>query len=101
MQKEGQDSLYKVLDGYVPSNVLTNKNRNKSWLYGYDPKYDMVIISKTGMIGEIINIKGLVIALPSAPKDIHKRSKASSEQYWERNDIPKAFRKNHINIPME
>ena len=89
MQKEGQDSLYKILDGYVPSNVITNKNRNKSWLYGYDSKYDMVIISKTGMIGEIINIKGLVVALPAAPKDVYKRSKTSSEQYWERNAIPK------------
>ncbi len=89
MQKEGQDSLCKVLDGYVPSNVITNKNRNKSWLYGYDPKYDMVIISKTGMIGDIINIKGLVVALPASPKDVHKRSKTSSEQYWQRNAIPK------------
>ena len=89
MQKEGQDSLCKVLEGYVPSNVITNKNRNKSWLYGYDPKYDMVIISKTGMIGDIINIKGLVVALPASPKDVHKRSKTSSEQYWQRNTIPK------------
>jgi len=91
LQKEGQDSLYKILDGYVPSNVITNKNRNKSWLYGYDSKYDMVIISKTGMIGEIINIKGLVVALPAEPKDVHKRSKTSSEQYWQRNEIPKAL----------
>ncbi len=91
MQKEGQDSLCKILDGYVPSNVITNKNRNKSWLYGYDSKYDMVIISKTGMIGEIINIKGLVVALPAAPKDVYKRSKTASEQYWERNAIPKAL----------
>ena len=91
MQKEGQDSLFKILDGYVPSNVITNKNRNKSWLYGYDSKYDMVIISKTGMIGEIINVRGLVIALPAAPKDVYKRSKTSSEQYWQRNEIPKAL----------
>ncbi len=91
MQKEGQDSLCKILDGYVPSNVITNKNRNKSWLYGYDSKYDMVIISKTGMIGEIINVRGLVIALPAAPKDVYKRSKTSSEQYWQRNEIPKAL----------
>ena len=89
MQKEGQDSLCKVLDGYVPSNVITNKNRNKSWLYGYEPKYDMVIISKTGMIGDIINVRGLVIALPAVPKNVYKRSKTTSEQYWKRNEIPK------------
>jgi len=51
----------------------------------------MVIISKTGMIGEIINVRGLVIALPAAPKDVYKRSKTSSEQYWQRNEIPKAL----------
>ena len=39
----------------------------------------------------IINIKGLVVALPAAPKDVYKRSKTSSEQYWERNAIPKSL----------
>jgi hypothetical protein len=58
-------------------------------LYGYDPKYDMVIISKTGMIGDIINVRGLVIALPAVPKNVYKRSKTTSEQYWQRNEIPK------------
>jgi hypothetical protein len=30
-----------------------------------------------------------VVALPASPKDVHKRSKTSSEQYWQRNAIPK------------
>ena len=93
MQNEGQNSLYRLLEGYVPANVITNKNRNKSWLYGYDDNYDMVIISKTGAIGDIISINGLVIALPAIPKDTYKRSKAKGEQYWERNEIPRALSK--------
>ena len=93
MQNETQNSLYRILQAYVPANVITNKNRNKSWLYGYDEKYDMVVISRTGTIGGIISVNGLTIALPSPPKDIHRRSKARGEQYWERNEIPKSLSK--------
>ena len=90
MQNEGQDNeMYKVVQDYVPKAVLTNKNKNKSWKYGYDEKYDLVIISKTGEIENIINIQGLIIGLPKQPKKIHSRSKKKSEQYWERIDIPK------------
>ena len=93
MQNETQNSLYRILQAYVPANVITNKNRNKSWLYGYDDKYDMVVISRTGTIGDIISVNGLTIALPSPPKDTHRRSKARGEQYWERNEIPKSLSK--------
>jgi hypothetical protein len=85
--------MYKVVQDYVPKAVLTNKNKNKSWKYGYDEKYDLVIISKTGEIENIINIQGLIIGLPKQPKKIHSRSKKKSEQYWERIDIPKPLSK--------
>jgi len=49
----------------------------------------MVIISKTGQVGEVINISGLNIGLPIAPNDCIKRSDTSREQYWERKDLPK------------
>jgi len=71
---EEVNSLYRVLDKYVPSSVISKKNGARTWLYGYDEKYDMVIISKTGQIGDIISIEGLTIALPLLPKDIIKRS---------------------------
>jgi len=94
LQNEGQDNeMYKVVQDYVPKAVLTNKNKNKSWKYGYDEKYDLVIISKTGEIENIINIQGLIIGLPKQPKKIHSRSKKKSEQYWERIDIPKPLSK--------
>jgi len=94
LQKEGQNkALYKSLEDYVPKSVLSNKNRNKSWDYGYNEKYDLICISKSGEIGEVLNIQGLIIALPKAPKKIHSRSKSKAMQYWERIDIPKQLDK--------
>ena len=89
MQKEGQNSLYTVVNDYISKGVVTAKNSNKSWLYGYNDKYDVIVISKTGEIGQIINISGLYIALPKAPKKIFERSSSNSEQYWQRESMPK------------
>jgi hypothetical protein len=93
LQKEGLNKLYKVLEGVVPKNVLTSKNKAKTWSYGYNLKYDFVVISKTGEIGDIISIQGLTIALPKTPKVIYKRSNKKEEQYWERKEIPESLRK--------
>ena len=92
-QREGLSNLYSVADNHVSNIVISNKNRGSSWKYGYDPKHDMVVISKTGQIGEIIDISGLKIALPLAPKKVWARSKKKEEQYWERHDIPKPLDK--------
>jgi len=58
-------------------------------LYGYNEQYDMVVISRTGQIGEIVSIQGLIVALPAVPNDVFKRSDKPSQQYWERQDLPK------------
>ena len=96
MQKEDQNSLYKTIDKYIPPAVLKRKNTAKTWLYGYNEKYDLVIISKTGELGEVISINGLIIGLPKKPPvhpnsklDIYKRSVKKEEQYWEREELPK------------
>ena len=82
MQKEGQNKLYHIIKDYVPKPVLAKKNRAKTWLYGYNEKYDIVVISKSGEIGDIININGLAIALPKEPKKLFKRSDKKENQYW-------------------
>ena len=90
MQKEGQNSIiYSVVKDYIPSNVISTKNRVRSWIYGYNEQYDVVVISKTGQIGEIVNISGLHIALPLAPEKCLQRHSTKSEQYWEREPMPK------------
>jgi hypothetical protein len=93
LQKEGQDKLYYIVNDYIPKNAISNKNRVKSWAYGYNEQYDLVIISKTGQIGDIINISGLHIALPLAPDKCTERDSKKSEQYWERKPLPKALHK--------
>jgi hypothetical protein len=85
--------LYIKLEDYIPKSVKTNKNVSRTWQYGYNEKYDVVIISKTGQIGDIIEISGLKIALPLAPKNINKRSDTKGEQYWERTEMPKDLSK--------
>ena len=87
-QNDGQNKLYRVIEDYIPKKVVSHKNRNRSWIYGYNEQYDVVIISKSGQIGEIVNISGLFIALPLAPEKCHKRSSKPSEQHWEREELP-------------
>lgn len=89
MRKDVQNSLYSVVPDYIPRNVLNTKNKSESWSYGYDEKYDVVVISKTGKIGTIININGLHIALPETPKQCFARSKKAEDQYWERQELPR------------
>ena len=67
---------------------MLKMNQNKSWQYGYNPKHDLVVISKDGTIGEIYNINGLLIGLPKPPKLIHKNSKKISDRDWETNNRP-------------
>jgi hypothetical protein len=61
----------------------------RSWLYGYNDQYNVVVISKTGQIGQIIEIEGLLIALPAAPEKCLQRHSSKAEQYWERQELPR------------
>ena len=89
MQSQDQNSLHKVILKYISNSVIANKNRARSWQYGYNEKYDVVVISRTGQIETVIDINGLKIALPKPPKNIHKRSEKKEEQYWETTPISK------------
>ena len=94
MLNESQNKkLYKVIKDYIPKQIITNKNRNRSWKYGYNLKYDVIVISKSGEIGDIITISGLTIALPKAPKECLQRHFDKSKQYWERKELPKQLLK--------
>ena len=67
----------------VKLNVIKRLNRLKKWEYGYNKDHDIVIISKTGAIDEIIEIQGLCIALPKAPKEID-----NNNDKWEPHEFP-------------
>jgi hypothetical protein len=87
LQNEELNRVVKI----IPQNVLDKKNKDKSFKYGYDEKYDLVVISKDGTIGEIYNIEGLNIALPLAPENIYRRSNNVRDQYWEPFEYPKTL----------
>ena len=89
MQNEDQNSLYTVVHDHIPPQVIFKKNKAKNWEYGYNEKYDMVVISKDGTIGDIYNINGLNIALPSVTNLVYKRDNKKENQYWEPFEYPK------------
>ena len=93
MQKDGQNNIYSIQKDFVSPSILSNKNRARSWIYGYDDKYDIVVISKNGQVGQIVNISGLNIGLPPVPEKVYKRSDKKSEQYWQREDLPRELAK--------
>ena len=93
MRKDVQNNLYSIQKDFVSPSILSNKNRARSWIYGYDDKYDIVVISKNGQVGQIVNISGLNIGLPPVPEKVYKRSDKKSEQYWQREDLPRELSK--------
>ena len=94
MQNEGLNNvLYKELPYYIPAQVLKSKNRIKAWTYGYNEEYDMVVISNTGQIGEVVCISGLNVALPLAPEKCTQVHSKKEEQFWERETLPKELDK--------
>ena len=87
-----QQTLWKEIKDVVNPKILKKQNRFKKWEYGYNSDYDFVVISKTGKIGQIIEIQNLRIALPAANEPF-KRSKEKTKQYWERQEYPKELNK--------
>ena len=76
-----EQTLYKIVEP-IKDHVIKRLNKHKKWEYGYNKEYDIVIISKTGKIGEIYEIQNLRIALPEV-NNPYKRSNKKLEQYWE------------------
>ena len=68
-----EQTLYKIVEPIKP-HVIKRLNKSKKWKYGYNKEYDIIVISKTGQIGEIYEIQNLVIALPLEDNPF-KRSK--------------------------
>ena len=87
-----EQTLYKIVEP-IKLTTINRLNKGKKWEYGYDKQSDVVVISKSGQIGDIIQIQGLNIALPKTPKSIHKCSNKKSEQKWRKFETPDAFTK--------
>ena len=88
-----EQSLVKTIEDHIKPKVLKRNNRYKKWEYGYDVEHDVVIISKDGTIGEVIEIQNLKIALPKEPENVFSNSKKVEEQMWVKAEYPKALSK--------
>lgn len=78
-------SLYSILPDYVPKSASSTKK----WEYGYNEKYDMVVISKDGTLGDVYEINGLRIGLPKAPKQPFPKH----ANKWEPKEYPQELAK--------
>ena len=74
-----EQSLYKIVEP-IRSNAIKRLNKSRKWEYGYNKENDVIVISKTGTVGEVVEIQGLQIALPKQPKEIYSCSKDKAEQ---------------------
>lgn len=87
-----QQTLVKVLKDHIKESTIKKLNRLNKWEYGYDKSHDVVVISKTGKIGDIYEIQNLKIALPLV-ENAYKRSNNKTEQFWEQLEYPKELSK--------
>ena len=88
-----EQSLVKTIEDHIKPKVLKRNNRYNKWRYGYDVEHDVIIISKDGTIGEIIEIQNLKIALPKQPENVFSVSKKIEEQKWTKAEYPKTLSK--------
>ena len=87
-----EQSLYSIVEDHIKPKVIKRLNRLNKWEYGYNKEHDIVVISKTGKIGEIYNIQNLLVALPLA-EDVYKCSDKKEEQRWSVLEYPKELNK--------
>ena len=79
-----EQSLVKVVEP-IRINTIKRLNKSKSWEYGYNKEHDIIVISKTGQIGDIVEIQNLQIALPKQPTQV----KRWDNDKWNVEPLPK------------
>ena len=79
-----EQNLIKTIEP-IKKTTISRLNKGKKWRYGYNKEHDVIVISKNGTIGEVIEIQNLKIALPKQPKEIYKHK----DNKWVKQDYPK------------
>ena len=79
-----EQSLVKIIEP-IKKTTISRLNKGKKWKYGYNKEHDIIVISKTGKIGEIYEIQNLRIGLPLEPMRVHLRE----ENKWVKQEYPK------------
>ena len=79
-----EQSLVKTTEP-IKKTTISRLNKSKKWKYGYNKEHDIVVISKTGRIGQVVEIQNLRIGLPAEPKSVHVHAKNK----WQKIEYPK------------
>jgi hypothetical protein len=79
-----EQSLVKIIEP-IKKTTISRLNKSKKWKYGYNKEHDIVVISKTGKIGKILEIQNLRIGLPLEPKGVYVHPKNK----WVKQEYPK------------
>ena len=79
-----EQDLVKIIEP-VKKTTISRLNKGKKWKYGYNKEHDIIVISKTGKIGQVLEIQGLRIALPLEPVHVHTNEKSK----WQKIEYPK------------
>ena len=79
-----EQSLVKTIEP-IKKTTISRLNKSKKWKYGYNKEHDIIIISKTGKIGEVVEIQNLRIGLPLEPKGVYVHPKNK----WVKQEYPK------------
>ena len=83
-----EQSLVKIIEP-IKKTTISRLNKSKKWKYGYNKEHDIVIISKTGKIGEVVEIQNLRIGLPMEPMRVHVHKSSR----WQKIEYPKELSK--------
>jgi hypothetical protein len=87
MVKNHNYDIYRIANNHIGETSIRNKNRAKSWDYGYNKEYNIVVISKDGTLGDIYEINGLFVGLPKTPSNIPQ-----GDNKWVAAEYPKELK---------
>ena len=79
-----EQTLVKILKDHIKPTIFKRLNRYKKWEYGYNKEHDVVVISRTGQIGQVYEIQGIKIALPKEDDVV-----TFDEDRWKYSEYPK------------
>jgi hypothetical protein len=81
-----EQNLVKTIEP-IKKTTISRLNKSKKWKYGYDKEHDIIVISKTGKIGEVVEIQGLRIGLPLEPKGVYMHPKNKWVKFEQPKDL--------------
>lgn len=90
-KEEGMAEIFKLYEKInpIPEHKRHALNDDKGFEYGYNKDWDIVVIGKDGTVGEIYDIQGLKVGLPSCnPDNTHYWDGGRENQYWRAFEYP-------------